>query len=255
MVISTKQGELVFEEKAHKYFFNGEEQTSVTSWIGTFFPTFDTKGMSKRVAKRRRNDGEKNAKGKPITAWDVRREWNHKKEVSIARGNLVHNELEWWISKQLDPAVYPVLHDATKQGILWSDLELTNHEVRCEEQVVAPELQLAGTIDLLYTDRDTLITHLADWKSNVGTLEKKYGNLQHPVLNKYKIPNSKLGKYFLQLNVYKRLIELAGFRCGKMTIVHVADNAFREYEVPDWKEIVDAMFEHRRNEIKCLKNL
>lgn len=247
MVSTTTHSEkVVFEEKEHKYTVGDVELTSVTKFISEFFPSFDVNGMSKRVAKSRREAGEKNSKGKPITAWDVRREWNHKKEVSIARGNLVHKELEDWLSGRLNPCVYPVLHDASKQGILWANLNLDKYDVYCEEIIHNMEYRLAGTIDLLLHEPLTDSFCLGDWKSNVGTLSKKYGYCKHPAIAKYKIPNGKIYKYYLQLNVYKRLLELSGEFVGKMTIIHLADNGFQAYDVPDWAEVVDAMLAYRK---------
>lgn len=241
--------EVTFNSEEHKYFLDGVEAVSVTSFISTFFPTFDTKTMSKRVAKKRRKQGELNSKGKPVTAWDVRKEWNEKSEIAIARGNLVHHEIENWLIGNIEECVYEVLHPATKHGLEWCNNNLNGYELLTEEIVYNKEYLLAGTIDLMYKLPNGVIS-LADWKTNIGSLRDRYGYIKHPVLKEFKIPNSKLSKYYLQLNLYKRLLEMSGEKVDKLTIVKLGDDSYQCFEVPDMSEAVSAMLKYREDMLR-----
>lgn len=241
----TNNNEVKFIEESHQYFLGDKELQSVSKFYSSFFPTFDTKTISKRVAKSRRNKGEKNSKGKPITAWDVRREWEHKKNVAIAQGNLVHTELEMYINGEIDPAVYEVLHPKTKQGIKFLEEHCVDLELTSEEMVGNEEYKLAGTIDIVA--RKDGVTYLFDWKSNEGELTKGFGNV---TIDNTKIKNDKISKYYLQLQTYKKLLELKGDKVEDCTIVHLRDDEYILHVVPDYSSVVDYMFSKRLEEIK-----
>lgn len=237
---------VTFKELEHEYYLDGDLAVSCTQFVDSFFESFDVSRMSKLVAKRRRLSGELNSKGKPITARDVKKEWKLSGDIAIARGNLVHKEMEMVIDYSFDTSLLEVFHPCSLKGYSWfkTMFDTANVVTIAEGIVFNKELLLAGTIDARVVSNNK--TYLIDWKTNSGSLEKSYGYLKHPLIKSFKLPNNKLTRYYLQLSVYKRLLELNNVDVHTCYIVHLGDDSFKFYEVPDYSAIVDVMFLYRK---------
>lgn len=233
-----------FDEKQHKYTRGTRDMTSVTKFISQFFPEFDVKKIARRVAKYRREKGELNDKGKPITANDVKREW---KQIA-STGSLVHKELEDYATNSSElESIVDVFHKKSQCGVNFLKNEVfgSGEYMDLDPEVIvdSASLGLAGTIDLRvsYTNSNgERLVDLIDWKTN-DKLEGSYGRIKKPPLDHFNISNSKLDKYYLQLNLYKRLLEMKGASINNMFIVHLKDDGYKKYEVPDMSSVVDGM--------------
>jgi hypothetical protein len=128
-------------------------------------------------------------------------------------------------------------------------VEVQQGHVACEVRVVHPELALAGTIDCITTNYDGVPTIL-DWKTNDELSSTGYSNMLPPFQRgKLALSDSNLSTYFLQLNIYRRiLIDRYGFDDDLgMVIVHLRhDGTFEEYPVTLMEDHVEKIISPRR---------
>lgn len=222
---------LIFKEDTHQYFVGEQELCSVTKFIHRFFPSFDEKRMSKLVAKRRREQGELNSKGKPLTARDVKKEWAHKREVASSSGSLTHLEIEEFINGKFDECLIPVFTPKARQGVKWfTKSPLASHVVSVEEKLYDTELGLAGTIDLLCVNGNKV--WLVDWKTSKKISKKGYGK------GVCGLPNANYYHYQLQLSTYAYMLERQGYEVQELLLVHLLDDSVVVYEMDYNKDVV-----------------
>lgn len=215
---------LQFNKKKHVYTYGDRELMSVTKWVSSFFPEFDAKMISKRVAFYRRTHGELNAKGKPITAFDVRREWKQATEY----GTKVHDQIEQHLKgKDID-----LLPEATAgleilKSYLFSFNEGTEYTIHPEMQIFSVDLGLAGTMDCpVFINGDKLA--ILDWKCVK------------------KMTPDKLKKYELQLSTYAYIMEYETLLNIKaLILVQLVDGDAKVYDLTYQKEKVQQMLEEK----------
>ena len=214
--------ELIFNEEKHEYRVGDKVLTSVTQFVSWFFPEFDKETISQRVANKR-----------GVTQQEVLDEWE-----SIAdNGTLVHKEIEDFILGKVSITSMKSFYGCKYYANFTDD---TNFVVTPEWRIFSEELGLAGTIDLFLNDLGDNFKYLVDWKTNEKLSEDGYGfgvreSTKH-------IPNSKLHKYYLQLNVYAYILKQNyGVDIDEMFIIQLKETECEEFLVPDMQEDVQNM--------------
>jgi len=240
-----KEEKLQFNEKKHEYKYKGKTLTSVTTFIKSFFNEFDVKKISKYVAKSRRNKGLKGASGKPVTAWDVRREW---KDIA-QEGTDIHEQIEEYIKTKGYSMNVEDVHPKARQGVYYYEEEmskLNEPSSHTEFRLFSEKLGLAGTIDLMTTylqDEATLKTNLYDWKTNKQLRTRGFKKSHHPLMKLEQDCN--FIHYTLQLSLYAYILETE-YKCniGDLTIVHLDNERAVPYKVSYRKELIEEMLEY-----------
>lgn len=133
---------------------------------------------------------------------------------------------------------------------------ISEGEVWPELRIVHPELQLAGTVDLVASNYEGVRT-IVDYKQNESlTVLGKYRNMQPPFRQgKLALPDLPLWHYALQLNLYARILfDRYDFEADKLLIVHLQGNGrYREYDIAILSNHVDRMLELRRQQLEEIK--
>jgi len=216
---------LHFDEKTHTYTVDGVQLESVTKWVSSFFPEFDLKGRSKRVAKFRREKGELNAKGKPITARDVQKEWKE----TTKRGTAIHLELETFFKGDdpeidLSPEAVAGILKATEHMDHFFSTNIMN--INPEFRVWSSRFGLAGTIDfpIFFDTEDGKSFRILDWKC---------------VKN---LTPDKIKKYELQLSTYAYILEYETLmKCEELYLIQLKDGKAIEHKVTYQKDKIIEM--------------
>lgn len=261
-----------FDEEQHKYTYDGENMTSVTQWVSSFFSKFDAERISPFTAKavnkeiKAYSSGElspedmtkaqrlfrsdfesevesRKNKQNPITPRRVQLFWERWRDEAAEHGTLVHEELEECLQGVLDPLLDEV-HQKTINGMAAYAVIRNNNgypsQVKTEEIVVAPELGLAGTIDVQLLEGNKVV--LVDWKTNAELKREGYrGQTAQPPVNH--LQHCSFNKYRLQLSTYAYMLEnYYGMEIKRMYIVHLPDNHNHEVIPVEYlKEEVEAM--------------
>lgn len=229
--------ELKFDEKKHEYRVGKKKLTSVTRFVKQFFEKFDTKKIAKYCAKSRRTKGELNSKGKPINAWDIKKEW-----IATAQaGTDIHNEIESFINgTNISP-----LHTKTEQALAFLDDKYGFEFVSAEERIHSEDLGLAGTIDVIIAKPDSKKITLIDWKSNKKLRFSGTRRDINPI--NLVLPDCNFSHYTLQLSIYAYIMEKAyGLEIDELILVHLMEDSYKEYKIDYRKDLVEVMLEWQK---------
>ena len=220
-----KSKKIRFFPVSHKYKLGRQELTSVTNFIGQFFPPFEAKKIARKLAGFWTNKQKKRG----VRYW--LKEWKKAGE----HGTEVHKLMEQEIKDKVPESINS-FEERTRnkyiQGCLW--LEKFD-ENEYDEFIQAPELimydeelGLAGTIDLAVF-KDNKVT-LIDYKTNKKISKDCYGKKGYKVLKDMDASN--INKYSLQLTMYAYMLERKGWEIDKLILVHLMEDKYKEYEIP-----------------------
>jgi len=229
---------VLFDEANHIYKVKetGQILTSATTFIGDFFPKFNTEEIANNVAEKY-----------GITPKELIKKWNDKKENACEVGTNVHLFAEMLIKgDQLPSAKSPrerKLFNQVSRAVVALLKRFTFIET--EKIVFSPVLGIAGTIDLLMADYVSKDLIIIDWKQNEdiaidNVWQKGLPPIEH-------LDACELHKYSLQLNLYQYILkqekyypEFNGF---KRVLIHLQESGFHGINVDDaQREIIDLVY-------------
>jgi ATP-dependent exoDNAse (exonuclease V) beta subunit len=204
-----------FNEEEHKYYVNGNAMnTSVTTVVHQYFEPFD-KTRTARMMLRGRNfwvDDEKYSKywnlvkglkeDKAVAV--IVKFWDDDGAASAALGTQMHASIEdYYVSGAKLPD--------TEECRMFSQfnaytIELGYYPVKSEQIVWDLDYSLAGSVDMLYRNKNTGAYWLVDWKRSKEIKFSGYNDKKGlgPLDDKQ---DCNFEHYSLQLNIYKFLLE------------------------------------------------
>lgn len=190
---------IYFNEQNHTYKDNtGKRYRSVTELINKYKIPFN-KNIAYAVAKKENRSVE-----------EVRAEWKAKADLSIIRGNYLHDTLDLLFR-------YPQLAKNSDLQHEYEQIQALipkDYKIHTERILANKEYNIAGTIDLIATKGKEAI--IIDYKTN--DLDKPaYNNFKEPIQD---LEETKLNTYMLQLNLYRFIVEQQGFKVSKMVIAN-----------------------------------
>lgn len=242
-----------FYPQDHHYEFKGKRVgISVTSLISQYENEFDKENIASAVA---------NKEGKSVT--DVLKEWQYKADFACRKGSTCHEFAQSRWSKEpyeLDKfdeneeylnAVIKVQKQAVN---FYEDYKDIFEHIADELIVGSEEFDIASAIDHLFVNKLTGGLVLVDYKTN--SILKGYND--NGKSNRYakpmKVPlnhikDITLFHYYLQLSIYKYLIEkYTELKVDEMFIVYFSENNdnYEIIEIPYLKKEVTKILENRR---------
>lgn len=244
-----------FYPQDHHYEFKGKRVgISVTSLISQYENEFDKDNIARAVA---------NKNGQNVT--DVLKEWQYKADFACRKGSTCHEFAQSRWSKEpyeLDKfdeseeylnAVIKIQKQAVN---FYEDYKDVFEHIADELIVGSEEFDIASAIDHLFVNKLTGGLVLVDYKTN--SILKGYND--NGKSNRYakpmKVPLSHikditLFHYYLQLSIYKYLIEkYTDLKVDEMFIVYFSENNdnYEIIEIPYLKKEVIKILENRRVE-------
>ena len=199
----------------------------------------------------------------PITIQDILAEWKYKADFACAKGTTCHeyaqtlwSEEQYRIdrfdeSKDYYNAIEKIQYQADN---FYNDYKDRLEHLQDELVVGSAEYDIASAIDHLFYNKLTGGLVLVDYKTN-STLKgyndseynRKYTKKMKVPL--HKIEDDSLHHYYIQLSIYKYLIEkYTGLKVDEMFIVYMSENIenYEIIEIPYLKEEVEKILENRR---------
>lgn len=244
-----------FYPQDHHYEFKGKRVgISVTSLISQYENEFDKENIARAVASK---------ESKSVT--DVLKEWQYKADFACRKGSTCHEFAQSRWSKEpyeLDKfdeseeylnAVIKVQKQAVN---FYEDYKDIFEHIADELIVGSEEFDIASAIDHLFVNKLTGGLVLVDYKTN-STLKgyndngksNRYAKPMKVPLNH--ITDITLFHYYLQLSIYKYLIEkYTELKVDEMFIVYFSENNdnYEIIEIPYLKKEVIKILENRRVE-------
>ena len=203
-----KFNNIKYYDKPHKYYIDGEELTSVTTFIGKFKEQFDEDYWSKRKAKER-----------GITQKEILAEWKNKALTSTEKGTAFHEYVENYLTNRIFPFPEEQINQVLGEGndvkerfdklvILFDEFykQSTGRliPIRAELVVGDKELGICGMVDQLFFNEKSGKLEIWDWKTNKKIDRKnRWQQFKEPISH---LDVCELNTYSLQLSLYKYII-------------------------------------------------
>lgn len=245
-----------FYENGHYYEYKGKRVgISVTSFIHEYCNEFNELEMAEKTAIKNDKSVEQ-----------VLDEWHYKRDFSCTKGTNGHNYAQSLWSKNkfvpIDFAEDNKENNETFWGVVrkicrqadnfYDDYKGQFEHLIDELPVGSSEFDIASCIDHLFYNKLTGRLALIDYKTN-SYLD---GYNREPFKKAMKVPLHKLNDdalhhYYLQLSIYKYLIEkYTPLKVEEMFIVYMSENVenYEIIEIPYLKEEVIKILENRRVE-------
>jgi ATP-dependent exoDNAse (exonuclease V) beta subunit len=213
--------------------------TSVTSLIKKNFAPFDKKGALKAV----RKNG--NPKYEGMTDAQILAMWSSSGREAASLGTQLHEDIESFFNgTPLEQMRVSPEHTQFKE--FWSDHMNTLVPFRTEWEVYHEEAKLAGSIDMVFVDKEDNY-FIYDWKrtkqikpdGNYGKFGREHAK---------DLPDSNYWHYALQLNTYQYILEskydlkIKGLYLVRM---HPDSETYDKIILPDLQHIVQNVFRER----------
>ena len=204
-----KFNKIKYYDKPHKYYIDGEELTSVTTFIGKFKEKFDEEYWSKRKAKER-----------GITQKEILAEWKDKALTSTEKGTAFHEYAENYLTNRIFPFPQEQIDNVLGEGndvkerfdklvILFEEFYKQSYgkliPIRAELVVGDKELGICGMVDQLFFNEKSGKLEIWDWKTNKKIDKKnRWQQFKEPISH---LDVCELNTYSLQLSFYKLIVE------------------------------------------------
>lgn len=214
-----------FYEDGHKYTILTDKEskyTSVTTWVHSHFPKFDSDLIIKNMMKGK--NWKEGHKYWGMSAEEIKAQWNSNKDDVASAGTNLHYDIECFMNDKrfLFKYTHKELYEIYNSDICEENKNNKPKEwkyfinfvndtphlkpYRTEWTVYDEDLKLAGSIDMVYENDDGTLS-IYDWKrckeiTRINNFNK-YA-LKEPI--NY-MPDSNFWHYCVQLNTYKAILE------------------------------------------------
>lgn len=234
-----------FLEEPHIYIVNRDpsiKYISVTTLIKSLFPQFDTDIAIKNM----RNGKKWNETHECYLLSDaeIKEKWSTKRDHASALGTQMHKNIEFYFNHLYNsPDKAKDYFDQSSQE--WNnflqfleDLDKTKIPYRTEWCIYHEDLQLAGSIDMVFLNEDGTVS-LYDWKRSkeFKKTSQMYG--LDPIIQH--IPDANFWHYSMQLNLYKKMLEEKyDLKVRDMYIVGLHPNhpTYQLFEAPNMSAVL-----------------
>jgi len=241
-----------FFEEDHHYECNGKRVgISVTRLIEEYSNPFDQQAIAEKVAIR---------DNKSVS--EVLEEWEYKNKFACAKGSYCHNFAQgiWsgekceWLDFNNDHKYYSACVKIQGQANnFYRDFKDKFIHIQDEQLVGSEEYDICSAIDHLFLDKDGNVW-LIDYKTNsilkgYNDDEKNRRYTKKMLIPLQNIKDDSLNHYYLQLSIYKYLIEkYTNIKIYKTMIVYMSENIekYELIETPYLMKEVKKILELRR---------
>jgi len=238
---------IVFDEEPHVYYVHGDSNnTSVTTLVHKYFPKFNADLVISRMM---RSKNWPNSAYYPKTAEEIKEQWNQTGLDATTKGTYLHKSIEAFYNNQ------PVMDNDTPEYAMFLKFYEDHKELleafRTEWEIYDEDHKIAGSIDMVFKNKDDDTYSIYDWKRTKEIKTKNaYGGRGTSPLNSFHDCN--YVHYSLQLSIYKHILQSKyGITIRDMYLVcmHPLYEEYIKYEVMDMKEYVDMLFDEHSTRI------
>lgn len=223
-----------FFEEDHHYECNGKRVgISVTRLIEEYSNPFDQQAIAEKVALR---------DNKSVS--EVLEEWEYKNKFACEKGSTCHNYSQsLWSKEPYDVSIFDnsieyvsAIHKIQRQATnFYHDFKDKFTHIQDEQLVGSEEYNICSAVDHLFLDKDGNVW-LIDYKTNsilkgYNDDEKNRRYTKKMLIPLQNIKDDSLNHYYLQLSIYKYMIEkYTNIKIYKTMIVYMSEN-IENYEL------------------------
>lgn len=242
----------------HKY-------TSVTTWIHSLFNNFDADVIISGIMSSKMWKNGHKYWGK--TPDQIKELWEINRIEAANSGTKLHFLIECFMNNPSFPSDYVYsnfdLYNAYKNTNNFPEWNYFIQFIRdfphlkpfrTEWTVYHEDIQIAGSIDMVYENTDGTLS-IYDWKRAKTITKENYYNKFSTYSTISYLPDTNYWHYALQLNIYKHiLLDKYGIIIKDLFLVRLhpdADN-YELIELPDLSSIISVLFEERKTLLNSL---
>ncbi len=241
-----------FFEEDHHYECNGKRVgISVTRLIEEYSNPFDQQAIAEKAAIR---------DNKSVS--EVLEEWEYKNKFACDKGSTCHEYAQSiWSGEEYNELLFDgsieyltAVNKIQSQAInFWKDFKNKFTHIQDEQLVGSKEYNICSAVDHLFLDKDGNVW-LIDYKTNsilkgYNDDEKNRRYTKKMLIPLQNIKDDSLNHYYLQLSIYKYLIEkYTNIKIYKTMIVYMSENIekYELIETPYLMKEVELILENRR---------
>ena len=242
-----------FYEDGHYYTYKDKPVgISVTRFIAEYENEFNQQEVAERVALK---------ENRPVE--EILEQWKYKADFACCKGTTCHEfsqslwsgnkyeMLKFDMSDEYYQSVFKIHRQAEN---FYRDYKEHLEHLIDELPIGSEEYNIASCVDHLFYNKLTGGLVLVDYKTN-STLKGYNDDIKNRKYTKkmkvplHKIDDDSLHHYYIQLSIYKFLIEkYTGLKVDEMFIVYMSENIenYEIIEIPYLKEGVEKILENRR---------
>ena len=242
-----------FYEDGHYYTYKDQPVgISVTRFIAEYENEFNQQEVAEKCAIKQ---------NKSVS--EILTEWKYKADFACSKGTTCHEfaQFLWsgekWNIIDFDESIeYQIAVTKIQKQATQFKLDYQDHLEHLQDELVvgSAEYDIASAVDHLFYNKLTGGLVLVDYKTN-STLKGYNDDIKNRKYTKkmkvplHKIDDDALHHYYIQLSIYKFLIEkYTGLKVDEMFIVYMSEN-IENYEIipiPYLKKEVEEILENRR---------
>ena len=235
-----------FDEGPHIYHIDGDSSfTSVTTWNHSHFKKFNA---DKIIENMMNGKNWKKSKYFGMSSEEIKAQWNANGKQASEAGTKMHYDIECFYNNmdvKNQSTEYNYFLSFHKQH---SDLEA----YRTEWMIYDKELKLAGSIDMVFKNKDGTLS-IYDWKRcKEIKKENRWESAITECINH--LPDTNYWHYSLQLNTYKAMLESNyGVKVRDLYLVCLHPNnknkSYQKIKVPNMKKEIKELFALRKSSL------
>ena len=269
---------LQFFEEEHKYIITFDKEskyTSVTTWNHSHFPVFNADLIIQNMMKGK--NWKEGHKYWGLSPDEIKKQWSNNGSSVSSAGTDLHYEIECFmnepnISSAIDYThkdlyekyISDISSDNINNSIINKSIEwnyfiqfINDHPnlkpYRTEWTIYDEDLQIAGSIDMVYENPDGTLS-IYDWKRSKEI--SMINNFNKFAINKLicEMPDSNFWHYALQLNTYKAILERKyGKTIKDLYLVRLHPDAkektYELIKLPNLSKEISELFEERKRSL------
>jgi hypothetical protein len=233
---------LQFDEETHTYSVDGVVYTSVSQLIGEQFVKFDA---DKIIDKMMKSKKWPNSKYHGMSKEEIQTEWREKSKEASTAGSKLHEHIDMYLNDQM-------VDDDSVEYQHFLQFRNDHPELQfaaSEMMVYDTETRMAGTLDALFLDESTDSFVIVDWKRcKPLEVDKIWDYSTNPDLKH--VPDTKLSRYSLQLNLYKYLLQKTEsdmiVESLRLVRLHPDEPIYEIHNIPMMNGAVETLMSERR---------
>jgi hypothetical protein len=268
----SRDDNISFEEKNHKYTIN-EKGNSITPYISTTtfihkqFENFDADEIIKKMMS---GKNWTNSKYFGLTNDEIKKIWSDNGSLVSGEGTNLHNKIEKFMNQQL-----PNDEEYSHKNLLKNYIEnnyidnsvdwslflkyIENYPdfvcYRTEWLIYDEEVKIAGSIDMVYINKNDNSLNIYDWKRSKKITKEAFNNKYAITPCIDHLPDSNYFHYSLQLNIYKAILEKNyNVIIKDLYLIRLhpenKNNTFEAIKIINLSNEVKELFEYRKTQLK-----
>ena len=191
---------ILFDEPTHTYTIDGDSNyTSVTTYVHEHFEKFNADKIIDNMMKSKRWP---QSKYYGCTKDEIKKLWDDNRDTAAEAGTKLHYDIECYYNK------IPNENESIEYQFFKNFLEKYTDLIpyRTEWTVFHEELKIAGSIDMVFENKDGTL-QIYDWKRCKEITKSNSWNKYSTTECIEHLPDTNYWHYCLQLNIYKYILE------------------------------------------------